>query len=112
MAPARAETLRVALAATPAPGEAFERTLEVPAGATVADVIAAARVSDETSAVGIWGRVAARDTPVADGDRVELYRPLPVDAMEARRRRAAAQRKAQKAKAQAPKAGQGRTERR
>jgi putative ubiquitin-RnfH superfamily antitoxin RatB of RatAB toxin-antitoxin module len=30
-----------------------------------------------------------RTTPLRDGDRVELYRPLTVDPKEARRRRAA-----------------------
>jgi len=32
--------------------------------------------------------VVAEKAPLRDGDRVEIYRPLPVDAKEARRRRA------------------------
>jgi putative ubiquitin-RnfH superfamily antitoxin RatB of RatAB toxin-antitoxin module len=38
--------------------------------------------------VGIFGRIAAPDTPLQDGDRVEIYRPLLVDPKEARRKRA------------------------
>ena len=38
--------------------------------------------------IGIYGRVVAKQAPLADGDRVEVYRPLLVDPKEARRRRA------------------------
>jgi hypothetical protein len=38
--------------------------------------------------IGIHGRVVAAQTPLRDGDRVEIYRALIVDAKEARRRRA------------------------
>ena len=90
---ARDDTIRVAVAATPAPGEAFEVELAVPSGSTVAQVLLRARVSAE-GPVGIWGRAVDPDAPVVAGDRIEIYRPLPVDAKEARRRRAAEQRKA------------------
>lgn len=86
--------MRVAVAVTPSPGEAFETAVEVPEGATVADVLQAAGVAG--GPVGIWGRASAPDATVAAGDRVEVYRPLPVDAKEARRRRAAEQRRAAK----------------
>ena len=86
-------TIRVAVAVTPAPGEASEVELAVPTGSTVAEVLLLARVSIE-GPVGIWGQAVDRDAPVTAGDRVEIYRPLPVDAKEARRRRAAEQRKA------------------
>ena len=39
--------------------------------------------------VGIWGRVVDRKRPVADGDRIELYRPLRMDPRDARRQLAA-----------------------
>ncbi len=39
--------------------------------------------------VGIWGRLVTRSHRLRDGDRVELYRPLRVDPMVARRERAA-----------------------
>ena len=88
-------TVRVAVAWTPATGEASETQHEVPAGSTVAEVLARAGLRAE-GAVGVWGRVSAVDRVVVDGDRIELYRALPVDAKEARRRRAAEQRRASK----------------
>lgn len=61
-------------------------------GACVADAIAASglikqfdNVDFEKCPVGIWGRVAGRDSPVHDGDRVEVYRALTRDPREARR---------------------------
>ncbi|GIX21246.1 MAG: UPF0125 protein [Gammaproteobacteria bacterium] len=39
--------------------------------------------------VGVFGRLVALDTPLAEGDRVEIYRPLIADPKQARRRRAA-----------------------
>ncbi|MEM1262729.1 MAG: RnfH family protein [Pseudomonadota bacterium] len=38
--------------------------------------------------LGIWGRSVDDDALVADGDRVELYRPLRASAREQRRERA------------------------
>ena len=42
----------------------------------------------ERTPVGIFGKVAGPDTPLDDGDRVEIYRPLSVDPKDARRKRA------------------------
>lgn len=39
--------------------------------------------------VGIFGKATRLDTPLAEGDRVEIYRPLIADPKEARKRRAA-----------------------
>jgi putative ubiquitin-RnfH superfamily antitoxin RatB of RatAB toxin-antitoxin module len=39
--------------------------------------------------VGIFGKVVDFGAPLADGDRIEVYRPLAADPKEARRRRAA-----------------------
>lgn len=68
---------------------------EVGEGATVADVIAISDLSRAFPAIdfaalqaGIWGRPVARNEPVRDGDRVELYRPLEIDPKEARRLKA------------------------
>lgn len=78
------------------PRRQFLRALELPAGATIAEAIAASGIEAEcgidASALdsGIWSTPASRDTHLRDGDRVELYRPLQVDPKEARRRRAAA----------------------
>ena len=42
--------------------------------------------------VGIHGKVTALDALPADGDRIEIYRPLQIDPKEARRLRAGAHR--------------------
>lgn len=39
-------------------------------------------------AVGIWSKVMPLDTPLRDGDRIEIYRPLLADPKTARRNRA------------------------
>lgn len=39
--------------------------------------------------VGIFGRMAKLDSPLKEGDRIEIYRPLLADPKEIRRRRAA-----------------------
>jgi putative ubiquitin-RnfH superfamily antitoxin RatB of RatAB toxin-antitoxin module len=72
----------------------------LPAGATVADAIAASGVLDrrpEVAAtspdVGIWGRACDLAQRLEDGDRVELYRPLTVAPKQARRVRAEVRRR-------------------
>jgi len=71
--------------------------LELPAGATVADAIEQSGLVERFPdypiselPVGIWGKTVPRDQAVRDGDRVELYRKLRVDPMDARRLRASA----------------------
>lgn len=71
--------------------------VQVPRGASVADAIAASALPEAFAeydlaqcAVGIWGKTVRRDDAVADGDRVEIYRPLAADPRDARRRLAAA----------------------
>jgi len=90
-----ASALHVAVAWSARPGEACEVGLELPAGAKVVDAVRASgamagegAVDISTQAVGIWGRAATLDSPLAEGDRVEIYRPLEMDPKEARRRRA------------------------
>ncbi len=64
--------------------------------ATVADALARVAAAPEFAdldvpslSVGIYGRlVADRSQRLNEGDRIELYRPLIVDPMTARRRRA------------------------
>lgn len=48
------------------------------------------------SAVGVWGKAAKLDTPLRDGDRVEIYRPLIADPKEVRKQRAAEGKKMKK----------------
>jgi uncharacterized protein len=61
----------------------------VPAGATVRDVLEKSGLLPLVRGkVGIFGKTVQPDTPVAQGDRIEIYRPLAVDPKEARRQRA------------------------
>jgi uncharacterized protein len=91
-----AETIEVEVAYAE-PSRQFLRRVSLRAGATVADAIAASGVEREfgidasSLAAGIWSKPVARDAKVADGDRVEIYRPLLADPKEARRRRATRQ---------------------
>ena len=87
--------LHVAVAWSARPGEAREVALELPVGASVLDAIRASgamqgddAVDISTQAVGIWGRIAALEARLGEGDRVEIYRELAMDPKEARRRRA------------------------
>lgn len=69
---------------------AQRQTIVLPGTATVADALQAAGVVHQGD-VGIWGKHVALDTVLADGDRVELYRPLIADPKQARHRRASEQ---------------------
>ncbi|GAP67061.1 hypothetical protein MBSD_n2377 [Mizugakiibacter sediminis] len=76
------------------PGQAFRRRLTLPAGTTAMQAIEASGLraahpglAIDPQRIGIFARHAAADTPLRDGDRVEVYRPLRVDPKEARRRR-------------------------
>lgn len=78
-----------------APGQVVRRELELPAGATLGDAVHASGLLqtlsdaiDPERDVGVFGRRLPPSHPLHDGDRVELYRPLSIDPMEARRRRA------------------------
>jgi putative ubiquitin-RnfH superfamily antitoxin RatB of RatAB toxin-antitoxin module len=80
-------------------------TVDLPAGATIADALKAARgqaastlttpgaranideVPWDTAPVGIYGEARRRQDVPADGDRIELYRPLHSDPRERRRER-------------------------
>ncbi len=76
-------------------GEARIVRVERGDGATLADALTAsglplhiADIARGTIAVGVYGETKPLDAPLADGDRIEIYRPLRVDPKEARRRRA------------------------
>jgi putative ubiquitin-RnfH superfamily antitoxin RatB of RatAB toxin-antitoxin module len=68
--------------------------LTVPAGTTVEQAVAASGVRErfaltkEAIGYAIYGQRADGDTPVADGDRIEITRPLTADAKQMRRARA------------------------
>lgn len=75
-----------------APQGAEVVALELPAGASVSEAVRAsgllARPGVSIDRVGIFGKTVAPQTRLADGDRVELYRPLAGDPKERRRARA------------------------
>ncbi len=67
------------------------RSLELPDGATAAEAIAASGlvgIDPETVPLGVYARRISASTRLADGDRLEIYRPLVSDPKDARRRRA------------------------
>jgi uncharacterized protein len=75
--------------------------VELPQGATVAQALAAARelsgredVPWDRADLGIFGRPCNRTDVPLEGDRIEIYRPLPSDPRERRRERARAERRA------------------
>ena len=70
-------------------------SVSLPPGASVADAIAASDIATQFPDIdfnelqaGVWGERVARSHRLRDGDRVEIYRPLLIDPMQARRIRA------------------------
>jgi len=78
-----------------APGAEVLIAVELDDGATVADALGASRIAERFGVdvtphgLAVFGRRANPDTPLVDGDRVEITRPLVCDPKTARRRRAA-----------------------
>lgn len=77
------------------PERAWRVPLALPAGATVADALAAADVPGkvpgavvDAERLAVFGRPVAPTALLADGDRVEVLRPLQADPRQARRARA------------------------
>jgi putative ubiquitin-RnfH superfamily antitoxin RatB of RatAB toxin-antitoxin module len=71
------------------------RAVELPEGATVAEVIEASNIAQQFPGIdlgklpsGVWGKRVERSYVVRDGDRVELYRSLENEPREARRLKA------------------------
>lgn len=90
--------LQVEVAYSPAPRAVQLVPLQLPAGATVQQALQASGLGQAhpeidwaTQPLGIWGRAAQPHDSLQDGDRVEVYRGLRVDPMEARRQRYRAQ---------------------
>lgn len=68
--------------------------LEVPDGSTVQQAIELSGVLEryptidlETQKVGIFGKFAKLDSPIKEGDRVEIYRKITADPQQVQRRR-------------------------
>jgi putative ubiquitin-RnfH superfamily antitoxin RatB of RatAB toxin-antitoxin module len=71
------------------------KSFRLPPGALIADALRLAAADQDFlgidlsgSAVGIFGKVAHKDQPLKDGDRIEIYRPLAEEPKLARRQRA------------------------
>lgn len=66
------------------PHEVFLRDLDVPEGTTAAEAVklsglleAHPEVDLSVNKLGIFAKLIKADQPLRDGDRVEVYRPLP-----------------------------------
>jgi putative ubiquitin-RnfH superfamily antitoxin RatB of RatAB toxin-antitoxin module len=95
--PSPPQQLRVEIVYSPRAGHVEHARLTLAAGATLADALReSAFAVPDGATIGIWGRLLAAAnalaTPLHDRDRIEFHRPLAVDPMEARRRRARGQR--------------------
>lgn len=73
----------------------IQRRVEVADGCTVMQAIDASGIAAmlpggavDPARLGIFARKVTPDRLVREGDRIEIYRPLLLDPMEARRRRA------------------------
>ncbi len=68
--------------------------LEVPKGCTLLEAVSISGILDrypqvdlERQKVGIFGKISKLDTPLQEGDRVEIYRPITVDPTKVKRRK-------------------------
>ena len=82
------------------PGAQDVVDVELEEGARVEDAIKASGITArhpeivlKTQRIGVWGRTVSLATSVCDRDRVEIYRSLSIDPKQARRHRAAAERR-------------------
>lgn len=78
------------------PDRVWQRQFSIAAGSSVLQALQISGLLDEfpelraqMPAIGIFGRQVALHETLAEGDRIELYRPLSFDPKESRRRRAA-----------------------
>ena len=77
------------------PQKLFQEALELPPGSRVRDALAQSglleafpEIDVESVPLGIFSRRVELDTPLTEGDRVEIYRPLKLSPTDARRLRA------------------------
>jgi hypothetical protein len=77
------------------PGSEDAVLVRLPAGATVAEAVAASgiltrhpEIAAARQQLGIHGKRTEPGVALSQGDRVEIYRPLVLDPKEARRKRA------------------------
>jgi putative ubiquitin-RnfH superfamily antitoxin RatB of RatAB toxin-antitoxin module len=81
------------------PGSEDAVPLTLPAGSTLREALRASglcarhpEIDPDAARLGVYGQLRPLDAPLADGDRVEIYRPLKADPKDARRARAASRR--------------------
>ncbi|HKW85237.1 MAG TPA: RnfH family protein [Burkholderiaceae bacterium] len=94
-----ADMLTISVAYSPRAGEVDLCEVTLPAGSCVADALRASGLAQrypalklDAAALGVWGVRAGADQLLRDRDRVEVYRPLLIEPMQARRRRQQQQR--------------------
>lgn len=68
--------------------------LEVPDNSTIEQAISLSgllkqypEINLETQKVGIFGKIASLDTPVKEGDRIEIYRVITADPKQVKKRK-------------------------
>ena len=91
-------TIQVELVWADDAGHAQSMALVLPARCTIEAALQLAACEPHAAAplpldlpAGVWGQRKSAQTVLADGDRLELYRPLKVDPKRARRERFARQ---------------------
>jgi len=100
--PANLITVEVAYAT---PAKQLILKLRVNQGTTAGEAIEASGIREHfpeiepRPVVGIFSRKTALDSPLSDGDRVEIYRPLVADPKEVRRQKAELEKAARKKRA-------------
>lgn len=94
MAEATGKSIAITLVWSPAPRVVHEISLSLSAGMVIRDAIGIAASQDarfadapSSPAIGIWNRRVTTHHVLRDGERLEIYRPLRVDPMVARRER-------------------------
>lgn len=84
--------IEVGVCANVSAGQVIEITVQLPAGACLADALLASGLAiAPDAACGVWGQTSPRTRKLQAGDRVEIYRPLLADPKQARRERFARQ---------------------
>ena len=92
-------SLTVTVVFSPGVNRVDEVVLRLDAGSTVAHALRSSGLAGRHPAFAldalpcaVWGVLCTREAVLRDNDRVELYRPLQVDPMQARRKRQSLQR--------------------
>jgi uncharacterized protein len=77
------------------PERQFWVNVEMPEGTTVKDAVVRSdvlrqfpEIDLENQKIGVFGKLVGLDTPLGDGDRVEIYRPLIADPKQVKQRKA------------------------